>query len=195
MKHRSAIAATGHKFRTKNISKRVQKIVISPIKEMSILADLFQEKTGADIISFGQGIPYFDTPSLIKKGIKKALEQLDTAKYTLEPGITELRELITKDLGKRKRIENIEAKKEIMINTGCQETVACALASTIDEGNEVFGITLGRELKKRSLKWKVPEGLTGNFAIVVKIFVRTLEALRLGGGSRKAASKAAHALH
>ncbi|MBS3083222.1 hypothetical protein J4423_00285 [Candidatus Pacearchaeota archaeon] len=37
-----------------------------------------------------------------------------------------------------------------------------------DEGNEVFGITLGRELKKRSLKWKVPEGLTGNFAIVVK---------------------------
>ncbi|MBS3056059.1 MAG: pyridoxal phosphate-dependent aminotransferase [Candidatus Aenigmarchaeota archaeon] len=138
MKHRSAIAATGHKFRTKNISKRVQKIVISPIKEMSILADLFQEKTGADIISFGQGIPYFDTPSLIKKGIKKALEQLDTAKYTLEPGITELRELITKDLGKRKRIENIEAKKEIMINTGCQETVACALASTIDEGNEVL---------------------------------------------------------
>lgn len=138
MGQRSVFLAAGHKFRIKNISKRVQKIVISPIKEMSILADSFQEKTGADIISFGQGIPYFDTPAYIKNGIKLALNELDTARYTLEPGITRLRELVARDLEKRKGINKINEKKEIMISAGCQEAVACALASTIDNGDEVL---------------------------------------------------------
>jgi aminotransferase len=138
MQKRSAIAAAGHKFREKNISKRVQKIVISPIKEMSILADLFQDETGADIVSFGQGITYFDTPAYIKTAIGKFLEEISTAKYTLEPGITELRDLVAKDLKKRKGIKNIHPKKEIMITAGCQEAVMCALASTIDEGDEII---------------------------------------------------------
>lgn len=138
MTQRSAIAASGHKFRTKNICNRVQKIVISPIKEMSILADDFQEKTGVDVVSFGQGIPYFDTPEYIKEGIRKALEEKSTAKYTLEPGITELRELVARYLESSRGIENIDAKKEIMISTGCQEGIACALASLIDEGDEVL---------------------------------------------------------
>lgn len=132
------IAAAGHKFRTKNISERVQKIVISPIKEMSILADDFQEETGANIVSFGQGIPYFDTPDYIKEGIAKALGERSTSRYTLEPGITELRELIGKFLEASRNIKNIDPKKEIMVSMGCQEAAACALASTIDEGDEVI---------------------------------------------------------
>jgi aminotransferase len=141
-KNRSAIAAAGKKFRTKNISKRVQKIVISPIKEMSILADEFEEKNpGADIISFGQGIPYFDTYPYIKDGIRAALQKPDTSKYTLEPGITELRMLVGDFLTREKGAVNIEAKKEIMIGVGCQEVVACALASLIDEGDEALVIS------------------------------------------------------
>src|SRR3989344_6764677 len=139
----SVIVASGHKFRTKNISKRVQNIVISPIKEMSILADIFQEKTKKDIISFGQGIPYFDTPSHIKEGIKKAVNEKDTSKYTLEPGITELRNLIAKDLQKRKNIKKIDSKKEIMVTVGCQEAIDCALASVIDPGDEVLILSPG----------------------------------------------------
>ncbi|MBU4298860.1 pyridoxal phosphate-dependent aminotransferase [Patescibacteria group bacterium] len=138
MKQRSAIAASGHKFRTKNISKRAQKIVISPIKEMSIIADNFQEETGADIVSFGQGIPYFDTPKYIKKGIREALKEISTAKYTLEPGITELRKLLAKDLFLSKNIANIHPKKELMVAAGCQEAVACALLSIIDVSDEVL---------------------------------------------------------
>lgn len=136
--NRSAIAASGHTYRTKNISKRVQKIVISPIKEMSILADDFAEKTGADIISFGQGIPYVDTPTHIKKAITQALNELSTAKYTLEPGITELRQLIAQFLMKEKGIKSVKAKKEIMVSAGCQEALICALTSIIDPGDEVL---------------------------------------------------------
>lgn len=143
MKNRSAFAASGKKFRTKNISKRVQQIVISPIKEMSILADLealrrAQGKRKEKIISFGQGIPYFDTPPLIKRAMIKALGEPDTAKYTLEPGLTELRELIARDLARRKKIRNIKPKKEIMVSSGCQEAVACALATIIDPDDEVL---------------------------------------------------------
>ena len=79
MKSRSVFAASGKSFRIKNISKRVQKTIISPIKELSILADDFREKTGRSAVSFGQGVPYLDTPSFIKDKIKKALDNRSTA--------------------------------------------------------------------------------------------------------------------
>ena len=127
MQTRSVIAQAGKKFRTQNISKRVQKIVISPIKEMSILADEFG---GKNSISFGQGIPYFDTPSHIKNAIKKSLQQIDTAKYTLEPGIPELRELVAKKYN--------ADKNQVMISVGCQEAMACALATILDPGDHIL---------------------------------------------------------
>lgn len=138
MSSRSVFSAAGHKFRTKNISKRVQKVVISPIKEMSILADDLRERTRNKIISFGQGIPHFDTPSYIKNGIKTALKERDTGRYTLEPGIRELRELVAKYLQKSRGIKKIDGKKEIMISSGCQEAVACAIATVIDPGDEIL---------------------------------------------------------
>ncbi len=137
-KNRSALAAAGKQFRIKNISERVQKIVISPIKEMSILADKWQKESGNDIISFGQGIPYWDTPEEIKQGIIKSLEEIDTAKYTLEPGITELRNMVAREIEKNKGAENVMGEKEIMISSGCQEALACALLSVIDPGDEVL---------------------------------------------------------
>ena len=139
---RSAIEIAGKKFRTKNISKRVRKIVISPIKEMSILADQLEEKIGlGKIISFGQGIPYLDTPIYIKQAIKNSLNEKSTASYTLEPGITELRQLIAKRLQNDKNIKNVSAKKEIMVSTGAQEALSCALATIIDTGDEVLVIS------------------------------------------------------
>lgn len=126
MKNRSAIAAAGKKFRTKNISKRVQKIVISPIKEMSILAD----QSGGNIVSFGQGIPYPDTPQNIKRAVLKALKTDEVARYTLEPGIPELRKLVARKYGAN--------ENEIMISVGAQEAMDCALASILDEGDEVL---------------------------------------------------------
>lgn len=131
---RSVLATSGQKSRTKNISKRVQRIIMSPIKEMSMLAD----EIGGDVVSFGQGIPYVDTPEYIKEGIRAALQEKDTARYTLEPGIIELRELIAKDLMARKGIENINSKGELMVSSGCQEAIICALTTLVDEGDEVI---------------------------------------------------------
>lgn len=137
-KSRSVSVWAGKKIRTHNISKRAQHIALSSIKGMSILAHELKEKTGNDIISFGQGIPYLDTPDYIKAGIRKALAQISTAQYTLQPGIPELRTLIAKHLEQSKKIPDVQPQGEIMVTTGCQEAVACALASTIDEEDEVL---------------------------------------------------------
>lgn len=136
--NRSAIAAAGKIFREENISRRAQRIVISPIKEMSILADELRDRTGADIVSFGQGIPFFDTPAYIKQAVRRSLGDPATAKYTLEPGVTELRIAIGEMLEKTKGLTHVQPKREVMVTVGCQEAAACALASTVDEGDEVI---------------------------------------------------------
>lgn len=110
----------------------------SPIKEMSILADAIKEKEKKDIVSFGQGIPYFDTPPHIKDGIRKALENRFVSRYTLYSGITELRNLIARYLESSRGIEKIEGKKEIMVTIGCQEAVACAISTVLDEKDEIL---------------------------------------------------------
>jgi aminotransferase len=131
------------KIRTKNISKRARNIEISSIKEMSMLADIIKEKGGSRVISFGQGIPYFDTPDHIKQGIIDSLKQPDTKAYTLMPGINELRDLVGKDLENSRGIKKIQPRKQIMITVGCQEAIACALSAVIDEGDEVILFTPG----------------------------------------------------
>ena len=137
MSSRSVIETSGKKVRTKNISSRVRKIVISPIKEMSILADAAAQESKTKIISFGQGIPYWDTPDNIKRGIVRALNKIEAAKYTLEPGITELRELVAKNIERSRRVPKV-SKEEVMITVGCQEAVDCAIATVIDPGEEIL---------------------------------------------------------
>jgi aminotransferase len=134
---RSVFAASGQEFRTKNISQRAQSMVLSPIKEMMLLAEQVAKETPKDIVSFGQGVPYLDTPEYIKVGITKALREKDTARYTSEPGIPELRELIARDLQQRKGIA-VNPENEVIVTTGCQEAIMCALTVLIDEGDEVI---------------------------------------------------------
>lgn len=138
MNPRSALRAAGHSFREKNISNRAKRIVISPIKEMSMLADLVAQEGGAEIISFGQGIPYVDTPAHIKEAVRKSLDEWDTARYTLEPGIPELRSLIAEHLTISRKLDAVDGSKDVMVTVGCQEAVACALATTMDEGDEAL---------------------------------------------------------
>lgn len=134
----SVMATAGKTFRTANISHRVGQITISPIKEMSILADEFRQQTGADVISFGQGVPSLDTPEHIKQAIRASLDDVSTAKYTLEPGITELRDAIARFLTESKGAASQTNRHNVMVSVGCQEAVACALATTIDPGDEVI---------------------------------------------------------
>ena len=128
---KSALATTGKEFATKNISKRVIDVMVSPIKEMRILAEEYE-----NIISFGQGIPYLDTPKVIREKLAQQLVEKDISKYTVSPGLLELREKLEKKLF----AFGIKAdpKKEILVTNGAIEGVFCAILTVVNPGDEVI---------------------------------------------------------
>lgn len=132
---KSALEAAGKEFSTKGISKRVLGIMVSPIKEMRILAQEFD-----DVVSFGQGIPYIDTPDEIKKRLSEAVLHKDISKYTISPGLIELREKLAKKL---EDIGISSNAKEILVTSGAMEAIFCAVMTIIEKGDEVIVFTPG----------------------------------------------------
>ena len=94
---RSALEAAGIKSRTEGISNRVKGIIVSPIKEIALLA--------ADIpgaIPFAWGVPFVETPKHIRDALKDALDHDPLlGRYSPSMGIPELRAALAKRLAKK----------------------------------------------------------------------------------------------
>ncbi len=130
---RSALVASGKSYRTEGISRRVRGITISAIKEMPLLAS----KIGG-CVSLGQGIPSFATPRHIVDAVFRAMmENPDGGKYTLGPGLPELREAVARDIGVRSGIR-VDGEREICITVGAMEALAAAVLTVVDRGDEVI---------------------------------------------------------
>lgn len=131
--NRSAFAAAGKVFREKGISRRVKDITISAIKEMPLLA---AKVPGC--VSLGQGIPSFATPEHIIAGAKEALDKsAAVGKYTLGPGLPELKEAAAAQLKETRGIE-ADPDKEICITVGAMEGLLAGMLTLIDDGDEVI---------------------------------------------------------
>ncbi len=119
---------------TIGISKRVANISISAIKKMPILAEKI-----SGCVSLGQGIPSFPTPRFIRNGVIKALQKEDfIGKYSLQPGIPQLKKEIAKLLIREKNIPAIDPEKEIFVSCGAMEALACAISCLIEKGDEAI---------------------------------------------------------
>lgn len=130
---RSALVASGKSYRTKGISRRVREISISAIKEMPLLASRI-----GGCVSLGQGIPSFATPGHIVEAVFRAMARdPDGGKYTLGPGLPELREAVARDLGARTGIP-VDGDREICITVGAMEALAAAVLTVVDRGDEVI---------------------------------------------------------
>ncbi|KKP38165.1 MAG: class I/II aminotransferase [Candidatus Peregrinibacteria bacterium GW2011_GWF2_33_10] len=129
---RSALEKVGKKFRQQGISKRVQNIVTSPIKEMMILASKYD-----NVISLGQGVPSYDTPEHIKKAAIEAIQGKEAAKYSLLPGRIPLRKAIAENLYKKYNV-NYDPIEEIMVSVGGMEAIACAIMTVVEQNDEVI---------------------------------------------------------
>jgi len=114
---------SGSKF-----SDRVLNMNISGIRKMF-------EAAGSDAINLGLGQPDFDTPQHIKQAAIDAINSGFTA-YTAGPGITELRE----ELSRKFKKENSFAvdPSEIIITSGASEALELAIASLVNPGDEVM---------------------------------------------------------
>lgn len=133
MSTRSALVAAGKVYQTTGISQRVKQISISAIKEMPLIAS----KVG-DCVSLGQGIPSFPTPSHIVEAVCKVMrEDLHAGKYTLGPGMPQLREAVAGSLSAHIG-RPVDPDTEICITVGAMEALLASILTVVERGDEVI---------------------------------------------------------
>src|SRR6476660_4671798 len=90
---------------------------------------------GIDVIDLSLGEPDFDTPQHIKDAAFKAVEE-NWSHYTPVAGYLDLREAVCH---KFKRDNNLQYTPEnIVVSTGAKQSLANAVLSLVDEGDEVL---------------------------------------------------------
>ncbi len=111
--------------------ERTKNLNLSIIKQIELKASKY-----FDSISLAQGIADFDTPGCIKRRVEKALNRGVTAKYSLSPGLPELRELIEISLAK----ENMfyDWQKEIIVTAGSIEGITATILTITNPGDEII---------------------------------------------------------
>lgn len=107
------------------------KVELSPIKAIELAASRLP-----DVISLAQGIPSFDTPDPIKRFVIRKIEEGACARYSLSPGLVELRELISEALLEEQL--RYDPDGEIIVTCGSIEAVTAALLAHVGEGDEVL---------------------------------------------------------
>lgn len=116
------------------IASRVAQITVSAIKQMPVLAS----KIGG-CVSLGQGIPSLSTPQFIRDAV---IEELRTnpaiGKYSLQPGMPELKREIARDLERTKGLKDVDPDSEIFVSCGGMESLAAGIATIVERGDEVI---------------------------------------------------------
>ncbi|MEA1926281.1 MAG: pyridoxal phosphate-dependent aminotransferase [Patescibacteria group bacterium] len=109
----------------------VNEVLISPIKEMEIRSVRIP-----GVVSLAQGIPSFDTPECVKRKAIEAIQDGKVARYSLSPGLLELREAIEYDLSKQNIFYDFE--NEIIITAGSIEAITATFLTILEPGDEVL---------------------------------------------------------
>jgi aminotransferase len=130
---RSVYSSVGKREDTTGIARRVSQISVSAIKQMPVLASKLE-----GCISLGQGIPSFGTPSFIRESIIAALKDDDLiGKYSLQPGIPELKREIARYL-RRDRGINVDPESELFVSCGAMEALAAVISTVVERDDEVL---------------------------------------------------------
>ena len=118
---------------TQRFARRVDRIVLSATKQMPILA----AKAGG-CVSLGQGVPSFGTPPHVVRAVTRALvDDPSVGKYSLQPGLTELRRAISLNLMESKGLA-YDPDSEISVTVGAMGALAQSFLALVQEGDEVI---------------------------------------------------------
>lgn len=90
---------------------------------------------GIDVINLSLGEPDFPTPQVIKNAAKKAIDE-DFSHYTHVSGYLELRQAITQKFARDNNL-HFDAD-QIVVSTGAKQSIANAVLSIINPGDEVI---------------------------------------------------------
>jgi aspartate aminotransferase len=150
-----------------NLSNRLNLFTESQTLMMSKLSRELKNK-GIDIINLTLGEPDFTTPEHIKTAAKEAIEQ-NFSYYTPVVGYLELREAVCR---KFKRENNLHyTPDQIVISTGAKQSIANAILSIINAGDEVliptpYWVSYSEMIKlAEGVPVFIPSSVEGNFKI------------------------------
>ncbi len=110
---------------------RTAQLKLSPIKEMELAASRIP-----GVVSLAQGIPSFDTPEPIKAFVQQKIAEGACAKYSLTPGLPQLRELIAESLLHEGM--HYDPDSEVIVSCGSIEAIAASLLALTQPGDEVI---------------------------------------------------------
>ena len=110
---------------------RTADVKLSPIKAIELAASRVP-----DVVSLAQGIPSFDTPEPIKSFVQQKIADGDCAKYSLTPGLPQLRESIAESLLQEGM--HYDPDQEIIVSCGSIEAIAATLLTLTQPGDEVI---------------------------------------------------------
>ncbi|MEA2089116.1 MAG: pyridoxal phosphate-dependent aminotransferase [Patescibacteria group bacterium] len=111
--------------------EKTKNINLSPIKKIEIMASKIP-----NVVSLAQGVPSFDTADVIKNKTIEMINKGIVSKYSLSPGLLELREAIEQELAKDKMFYDFET--EILITAGAIEAITATLLTILDKNDEVL---------------------------------------------------------
>ena len=110
---------------------RTAHMKLSPIKEIELAASRIP-----GVVSLAQGIPSFDTPEPIKTFVQQKIAEGACAKYSLTPGLPQLREVIAESLLRDGM--HYDPDNEIIVTCGSIEGIASTLLTLTQPGDEVI---------------------------------------------------------
>ena len=110
---------------------RTADVKLSPIKAIELAASRVP-----DVISLAQGIPSFDTPEPIKSFVQQKIADGECAKYSLTPGLPQLRECIAESL--LQEAMHYDPDQEIIVSSGSIEAIAATLLTLTQPGDEII---------------------------------------------------------
>ena len=90
---------------------------------------------GIDITDLSLGEPDFDTPQHIKEAAKKAIDD-NWSHYTPVPGFLDLREAVCQKFERDNQL--LYKPENIVVSTGAKQSLANAILSIVDSGDEVI---------------------------------------------------------
>lgn len=90
---------------------------------------------GYDVINLSIGEPDFDTPDHVKEAAKEAIDQ-NYSHYTPVAGYPELRQAISNKLKRDNRLDY--STEQIVVSTGAKQSLANAVLSLVNPGEEVL---------------------------------------------------------
>lgn len=107
------------------------------IRKAPIIDLLAQVSIPNDVISFGQGIPFFKPPKDAINSVKEALLTPKSFQYTPDSGRLDLRQVIAEKIYAEQGV-NINPEKQIIVTSGANQAFMNVILALTNPGDEIL---------------------------------------------------------